>query len=407
MIALGTAESRLQEEDLERLLSQALDQGWLEGESLLAVIPDATRTAPVDWLYRVLCRLLRPHRKLDFLVALGTHPVMPQAELVQLVGGSLEPQVGLFNHRWDLPETFAEVGKLSRTESEELSGGRLPLEVPIRVNRKLLEYDRVLLMGPVFPHEVAGFSGGHKYIFPGVGGSEVIHFTHWLGALVTSYETLGVVDTAVRRAIELAAARVPGKRTGVCLVTSAEGLHGAFVGETPKAWKAATELSSEVHICYHSHPYNTVLSLLPERYQDLWTGAKGMYKVEPVVADNGEVILYAPHIREVSYTHGDVIDQVGYHVRDYFVKQWDQFRHLPWGILAHSTHLRGCGSFEKGVERPRVKVTLATAIPESRCRALGLGYRDPNNLRVDDFQGQEGVLVNPNAGEMLHRLRTG
>jgi hypothetical protein len=132
-----------------------------------------------------------------------------------------------------------------------------------------------------------------------------------------------------------------------------------------------------------------------------------MYKLEPVVADGGELIIYAPHIRELSLTHGKLIERIGYHTRDYFLQQWDRFRGEPWGILAHSTHVRGVGSYADGVEQPRVLVTLATQIPESVCRAINLGHRDPGSIRVADYQGREaeGILCVPKAGETLHRLK--
>jgi hypothetical protein len=133
-----------------------------------------------------------------------------------------------------------------------------------------------------------------------------------------------------------------------------------------------------------------------------------MYKMEPVVADGGEVIIYAPHISEISYTHGAIIDQVGYHVRDYFVKQWDRFKGYPWGVLAHSTHLRGIGTYdaERGSEHPRIRVTLATGIPRERCERVNLGYRDPATIVLSEWVGREaeGDLVVPRAGEMLYRI---
>ena len=133
-----------------------------------------------------------------------------------------------------------------------------------------------------------------------------------------------------------------------------------------------------------------------------------MYKLEPVVADDGEVILYAPHISEVSYTHGKIIDQIGYHVRDYFTRQWDRFKDYPWGVLAHSTHLRGIGTYENGIERPRIKVTLATSIPRQRCENLNLGYLDPDNIDPQEWTGREeqGILLVSKAGEILYRLES-
>jgi hypothetical protein len=162
-----------------------------------------------------------------------------------------------------------------------------------------------------------------------------------------------------------------------------------------------------VHVRYVERPFHKVLSVLPPLYDDLWTGAKGMYKLEPVIADGGEVIIYAPQLTEVSYTHGHLIDEIGYHVRDYFVKQWERFRDVPWGVLAHSTHLRGMGEYDARGERPRIQVTLATGIPAERCARLGLGYRDPATIRPEEWANREaeGVLLVPHAGETLYRLR--
>lgn len=402
----------MQPAEIETKVAQAA--ATIEGGKILVVIPDATRTAPVPQLFELLCNYL--HEKvesLDFLIALGTHRLMTQDEIALLVGMQAAerarrfPKVQVLNHRWDLPETFVEVGRLSEAETAELSQGRLCLEVPIRINRRLVEADLVVIVGPVFPHEVAGFSGGHKYFFPGVGGADVIHFTHWLGALMTSHATIGRTDTAVRRAIEMAAARVPVERRAMCLVTSKDGLHGLFWGQPGEAWKAATELSARVHIRWCERPFRKVLSVIPERYADLWTGAKGMYKVEPVLADGGEVVLLAPHITEFSYTHGQVLEQIGYHVRDYFLEQWERFKDFPWGVLAHSTHLRGDGRYHDGVEEPRIQVTLASGISQERCRAMNLGYRHPDEVEVEAFRNREGegILLVPNAGEILYRLK--
>jgi nickel-dependent lactate racemase len=141
-------------------------------------------------------------------------------------------------------------------------------------------------------------------------------------------------------------------------------------------------------------------------YDELWTGGKAMYKLEPVLADDGELIIYAPHITEICVSHGKTILEVGYHCRDYFLKQWDRFKRHPWAVLAHSTHVRGLGTFENGVEHGRARVTLATGIPEKLCRQINLGYRDPKSLRPADFADREdeGVLLVPKAGEMLFRL---
>ena len=144
-------------------------------------------------------------------------------------------------------------------------------------------------------------------------------------------------------------------------------------------------------------------------YDELWVAGKCMYKLEPVVADDGELIIYAPHLTEVSVTHGAAIERIGYHIRDYFTQQWDRFKDEPWGVLAHSTHVRGTGTFENGIERPRVTVTIASQIPKETCERIGLAYRDPATIDVEAFANKEDedILLVRKAGEHLHRLEEG
>ena len=153
-------------------------------------------------------------------------------------------------------------------------------------------------------------------------------------------------------------------------------------------------------------PFERVLAMMPPMYDDLWTAAKGMYKIEPAVADGGEVVIYAPHVTEVSYVHGKLLDEVGYHCRDYFLAQWDRFKDHPRGELAHSTHLYGAGSYDPVLgERQRVQVTLATGISEQVTRRANLSYRDPATIDVAEWEADPEALVAPDAGEVLYRLR--
>ncbi len=212
------------------------------------------------------------------------------------------------------------------------------------------------------------------------------------------------------------------------------GLHGLYFGSAVEAWESASALSSQVHIVWVDEPYRRVLSIMPPMYDDLWTGAKGMYKVEPAIAPGGEVVIYAPHIDEVSYTYGELLDEIGYHCRDYFLKQWDKFKDYPGAVLAHATHLKGLGAYDPdtGVETPRIQVTLATGIPRERgvtpsafpCSqppSRGRPYLDSATvdgpllpapvpgapLGLAEWEGREaeGILVLPRAGEMLYKVR--
>ncbi len=178
------------------------------------------------------------------------------------------------------------------------------------------------------------------------------------------------------------------------------------IGDYLSAWEAAADLSAKLNIVYKPKPFKSVLSLPSVKYDDLWTAAKAMYKTEPIVEDGGEVIIYVPHIKEISVTHGHLIEAVGYHVRDYFLNQWERFESVPWTVLAHSTYVKGAGSYEGGAEHPRIQITLATSVPPETCKRVNLGYRDFRELNLDNWADREdeGLLLVQNAGEVLYRL---
>lgn len=419
MHGLGFTDRLLDDGEVAELTRAALAEQSLNGRRVLVIVPDGTRTAPIPRMFRLLHKELAGKvAALDCLIALGTHAPMNQEQINRRFGVTTEEwattfqDVNVFNHEWDKPETFVTLGMIDEEEMTEISNGMLPRSVEVRVNRKVLEYDCAIVCGPVFPHEVVGFSGGNKYFFPGISGQEVIDVSHWLGALITNYAMIGTKGiTPVRRMIDRAASMIPTQKLCFALVVApgTNELAGLYIDTPEEAWAAAAELSSQIHITYVDRPFTQVLSVMPLLYDDIWTAAKGMYKLEPVVADGGEVIIYAPHITEFSYTHGKVLEEIGYHTRDYFLGQWDKFATHPAGVLAHSTHLRGAGRYDPiDGEQPRIQVTLATGISPERCAAHSLGYRDPATINPAEWAGREdeGILLVPKAGEILYRLKS-
>ncbi len=413
-IGRGSEQGYLDAATVQEIVHEALASVPLNNNRVLIIIPDGTRTMPMPQMFGLFEELLLPRVKvLDYLVALGTHPVMSDRQLAKLIGRPVaDGRVGkshIFNHHWSDPSIFTTLGHIPASEIGTITGGLMSADVPVTLNRLILNYDHIVICGPVFPHEVVGFSGGNKYFFPGIAGPEIINFTHWLGAVITNYRVIGAGYTPVRAVIDRAASLIPRPTSCFALVVTHEGLSGLYFGTPREAWNAAAALSAEVHIQYVEKPFRRVLSILPELYDDLWTGAKGMYKLEPAIADGGEVVIYGPHISEVSYTHGRLIDEIGYHCRDYFMKQWDRFKHYPGGVLAHSTHVKGLGTYDPatGVEIPRIQVTLATGIPEERCRRINLGYLDLNSIHIEEWKANEseGIAVIPRAGEKLYRLK--
>ncbi len=413
-IGAGHVDRYLSDAHVRDIVRAGLDAIAPDGKRILFIIPDGTRTMPMPRMLELFRERLAGRAKaFDFLVALGTHQPMDDAALSAHLGVAVKDGVAggsrVFNHAWDDPATFATIGTIPAAQIAELSGGRLSQDVPVSLNRLIFDYDHIVICGPVFPHEVVGFSGGNKYFFPGIAGAEVINFTHWLGALITNYEVIGSGYTPVRAVIDRAASMVTVPTSCFALVVTKDGTAGLFFGDARAAWERAAALSSQRHIVWLDRPMKTVLSVMPPMYADVWTAGKGMYKIEPAVADGGEVIIYAPHIRDVSVTHGKIIEEVGYHCRDYFTAQPERFAKYPGGVLAHSTHVKGLGTYDPatGLETPRVTVTLATGIAEATCRKINLGYRDPASIDIAAFEGREreGIMVVPRAGEMLYKIR--
>ncbi len=417
VIGAGQSDTCLSDQQIAEIIESAAQQIDPDGKRILVIIPDLTRSCPLGTIVRCLRESIGSRAdKLDFLIALGTHRPLDYSHINKLLDiepgrrGKVLGDSEVFNHDWTNKDALATIGMLTAGQIREITGGAsggFELDTDVTINKRILDYDLLMVAGPVFPHEVVGFSGGAKYFFPGICGAELLNFFHWLGALITIPKMIGCKTTPARAILDAAVDMIPKLTCLLAMVVKGSDLAGLYFGDIREAWSAAADLSSQTHITYLDRPYDSVLSQAPEMYDELWVGAKCMYKLEPVVADGGELIIYAPHINEIAEAHDAVIRKVGYHTLEYFLKQWDKFKDYPWGVLAHSTHVRGIGTYSDGVEKPRINVTLATGIPEDVCRKINLGYRDPDDIDISYWQDAEdqGRLYVPQAGEVLYRLK--
>lgn len=409
MMGNGSITQSLRPDEVKQLVLDGLSV-LLEGRAnTLFIIPDSTRSMPLPFVFPIINQVARQTGcHIDTLIALGTHPPLTVTEIENLLGipdmEDYQEKSGsrIWNHDWKNEKNLARIGIIEPDEVTVLTDGLLGNPIPVEINKLIESYEQLIICGPVFPHEVAGFSGGNKYLFPGIAGEKIIHMTHWLGALSTSLETIGKLDTPVRRIINRASVfiKVPVKHMAFCIKDDA--VFGLYIGDMDETWGEAAKLSARLNVIQVPQKYQSVLSIPSKKYNELWTAAKAMYKLEPIVADGGEVIIYAPHLEEISLTHGTYIRKLGYHVRDYFTKQWDIYRNFPWAVLAHSTHLKGSGIYENGIESPRINVRLATGIPRDLCEEINLDYVDPNSIHFDEWGGKEKLIVR-NAGEILYK----
>ena len=414
VIGKGSETETLNEEQVRDLCAEAFSKKNLDGRRVLVIIPDSTRSGPIDMMFKVVYNLLAGRVKiLDFLVALGTHPQMSEEAIYQRVGISKDehkdiyPKARFFNHDAMNPGQLKHIVTFSEDEIAEISGGLMLKQVDVTINKRVFEYDLLLIIGPTFPHETMGFSGGHKYIFPGICGEDIIDTFHWLGALLTIPAVIGTKDTPMRRLVEKAATFIPVERMCISIVVKEHDLFGIFLGPPEETFSAAADLSDKIHIIYKDHPYERVLSCPSPMYDEIWTGGKGMVKLESVVADGGEIILYSPAITKASATYGPMIEEIGYHVRDYFIKQWDKFKHYPGNVLAQSCNVKGLGTFENGIEKPRIDVFMATRMSEEYCKKINFGYCAPESINIDEWKDREdeSILYVPHAGETLYLLK--
>ncbi|MGA2322292.1 MAG: lactate racemase domain-containing protein [Sedimentisphaerales bacterium] len=410
------ADGVISKEQMQEAVAEYFGKRDYPGKSVLVIVPDNTRSGPVGGVFKAIFDCIGNEvSRLDVLVALGTHQPISEEQICTRLTMTQKERNGkykavkFFNHQWDNPEMFKFAGQIHADKIERLTKGLFREEVEVMVNKLVFDYDEFFIIGPVFPHEVVGFSGGHKYIFPGVAGPQIINFFHWLGAVITNPAINGNKWTATREVVENAASYIKTPHTLFAIVSDKEQFKGIFIGDCVEAWERAADLSAKVHIVYKDKPYKTVLGIAPKMYDEIWTAGKVMYKLEPVIADGGMLIIYAPHIKEVSVTHGKTIEQVGYHTRDYFLKQWDKFKDYPLGAIAHCTHVKGIGTYNNGVEKPRINVVLATGISRERCKKINLGYMDPEQIDIANYENKEdkGILVVHNAGETLYRLSDG
>ncbi len=416
-VGSGSPESDFSAGELRAILEQALSR-VAPGARVLAIIPDKTRDDNTDVLFPFAAEILAARKigQLDALVAQGTHVPMSDEEKRSKIGlsnGNEAPGLGqIFDHQWNVPEELVTIGELSVARVTELTGGLITDAVSVNLNRRLGPgvYDTILIFSATVPHEVAGFAGGAKYLFPGVAGPDLTHATHWLGALASIENVIGRVETPTRHMIEAAADFVAAQIITLNSVVTREDdnrlrTHALFAGDFRGAFRRAAEVSRQVHIKYTGRKYKRVVALLDEHYDELWVGGKASYKLGGIIQEGGELIIYAPHLRSISETHGRLIEKYGYapldRVREMVALSSELQNNLA--VAAHLAHVSYAGKRDaQGHVVPRYKITLAAALDEETCRRVHLGFMDHRKLRREDYQNDPNTLVVERAGRDLY-----
>ena len=414
-VGRGAATMTLSPEELRAIVADALADIEM-GERVLAIVPDKTRDDNTDLLVPFATEILAQKNitRFDALIAQGTHGPMSEVEKREKIGWSrIAPgNIGdIFDHQWDRDEELVTIGELNAAQVADLTDGLIHEAVPVRINALLAPgtYDTVLVFGATMPHEVAGFAGGAKYFFPGVAGPELTHLTHWLGALATIENVIGRIETPTRRVIEAAAALVTPRIISFTSVSTrnSDGLrtHALFAGDLYEAFRRAAEVSSEVHIKHIGRKYKRVVALLDRHYDELWVGGKASYKLGSIIEAGGELIIYAPQLKQLSATHGHLIEKYGYapleQVRE-MVAGSDELR-ANLCVAAHLAHVSyGSTRNATGELAPRYRITLASEVSEADCLRVNLGFLDHRRINLEDYRADSETLIVEDAGRDLY-----
>jgi nickel-dependent lactate racemase len=405
----------LSQEELRAIVTEALAE-IRPDERVLAIVPDKTRDDNTDQLVPFAAEILERKKigRFDALIAQGTHGPMSEAEKRAKIGWNViaPGTIGnIFDHQWDRDDELVTIGELSAAQIADLTDGLMHEAVRVRINALLAPgmYDTVLVFGATMPHEVAGFAGGAKYFFPGVAGPELTHLTHWLGALATIENVIGRIETPTRRVIEAAAALVSARIISFTSVSTrnSEGLrtHALFAGDLYEAFRRAAAVSSQVHIKRIGRKYKRVVALLDRHYDELWVGGKASYKLGSIIEAGGELIIYAPHLKQLSATHGHLIEKYGYapleQVRE-MVAGSDELR-ANLCVAAHLAHVSyGSTSNAAGQLTPRYRIVLASGVTEAACLRVNLGFLDHRRFRLEEYRADPETLVVEDAGRDLY-----
>jgi lactate racemase len=412
----GAPEADLTPDELFQILREALS-AVPENSRVLAIIPDKTRDDNTDLLFPLAAQILAGQNiaRLDALVAQGTHSPMTESEKLAKIGAANIaeiPKLGqIFNHDWNRPEKLVSLGELPAEKVRELTRGLFAEPIPLTINHLLApeSYDYVLIFGATVPHEVAGFAGGAKYFFPGVSGAELTHKTHWLAALASIEKIIGRVETPTRHLIEAAADYVPAKIISLTSVVSRNAddhlqTHALFAGDFRLALRRAADISRAVHIKYTGRKYERVVALLDEHYEELWLGGKASYRLGGIVEEGGELIIYAPHLRCISETHGADIEKFGGYaplekIKELVAASGELQSNLC--VAAHLAHVAFAGSTDSAHEM-RYKITLASQVSEENCHRVNLGFLDYQTFRRSDYENDADTLIVERAGRDLY-----
>ncbi len=306
-IAHGGKDTVISSKEKSQLLQEALLKLGGIPKKILVIPPDITRLhSNAGELTRILYELWDTANgsTFDILPAIGTHAPMTEAQITEMYGDL--PKAKYHVHHWRTG--LYHFGEVPSEFIREVSGGKLDYSIPVAVNQKLVEedYELIISVGQVIPHEVIGIANGFKNVLVGAGGVEMINKSHFLGAVDGMERLMGRTDTSVRRVLNYAHTHYL-KQLGIVYVMSVMDvdkngervMRGLYIGDDARTFETAAELSRNVNMTFLDAPLEKVVVYLdPKEFRSTWLGNKAIYRTRMAMADDGELIIIAPGLRE-------------------------------------------------------------------------------------------------------------
>lgn len=240
----------------------------------------------------------------DILPALGTHSPMTDNEISEMYQGI--PKDLFRTHDWR--NDVVTVGTVPADFVSEITEGKLNYSWPAQLNKLVMNggHDLILSVGQVVPHEVAGMANYNKNLFVGTGGPEGINKSHFAGAVYGMERMMGKADTPVRRLLNYASEnfipRLPVVYIHTVIGRDESGklvIRGLFIGDDQEVFKLAAELSLKVNFTVLDKPLRKAIVYLdPAEFKSTWLGNKSIYRTRMAMADEGELIILAPGLKE-------------------------------------------------------------------------------------------------------------
>jgi len=375
--------------ELEDILDEILD-AFSGSASTLIVPPDATRSTSfsgeiVEFIHKKMGHTIK-----SILPATGTHRPMTSDEIKSMFGSVPE---SLFNvHDWRTDSVY--LGELGDEFISHLplDGWNKPWKV--KVNREIIseEYDLIISVGQVVPHEVAGMANHSKNILIGLGGPESIHDSHYIGALYGIDKTLGKTDTPVRLLMNEAQRLYLPEEKILYILTVVQPdeigtpiLKGVFAGKGMDCFYEAASLAKKENITIIEKPVEKMVVFLdPKKYQSTWLGNKAIYRTRLAMADNGELIILAPGIKK--FGEDKRIDSL---IREYGYQAGANIREVVSSSPSLSENLAAAAHLSHGNVNNRFKISYCCKhLSKSEIESVGYSYR-PYDEAIKEYPTTE------------------